>query len=107
MLSVLFSVIDSAKKLGSYAIANLAMACLLEEALDRPHQVKLLWETEYCNENWELYSPNLNYYDIAVISDGIRSACVPAPILKDNVAKAFMSLATLVDRYDHKRDKLN
>lgn len=100
-LEILFSTIDSAKNLGAYAIANLAFACLLEKSMELD-DLKFLWETQD-NENWELYNPDDNYYDIAVITDGLRSACIPAPLLRDDIAKGFMSRSEIVERREHNR----
>jgi hypothetical protein len=100
--AVLFGIIEKAKNVKSFDLANLAFATLLDEALNHPKELKFLWESDSCGD-WRAYSPSLNYYDLAVISDGIRSACIPAPLLRDKYAKAFMSMSEIIDRKEHNR----
>lgn len=102
-ISLLFTTIESSKKLGSYALANLAWGCLLELSLDEDKALKWVWETQEEQTEWRLYNSTLNYYDLAVITDGLRSACIPAPILKDEHAKKFMKLATPKWKEEHNR----
>jgi hypothetical protein len=99
---VLFQIVEESKNVKCFDLANLAFAVLLDEALNHPKELKFLWESDSCGD-WRAYSPGLNYYDLAVISDGIRSACIPAPLLLDKYAKAFMSMAEIIDRKQHNR----
>lgn len=79
----LFSLINQAKSIGSYALANLAFAVLIDVALDNEKSLSLEWEGDSKDSNDY-------YYDLLVITDGLRSACIPAPLLKS--PKRFRSI---------------
>ena len=68
----LFHVIDRAKNLSSYSVANLGFVALANAALDKEESLFLVWETCFEEDI---------YYDLLVVSDGLRSACIPAPLL--------------------------
>lgn len=72
--TVLFSIIKKAKKLGSYSLANLAFAALVESVID--------WESAI-HFKWIASPDDDEYYDLFVISDGIREACIPTPLLRN------------------------
>jgi hypothetical protein len=84
-MSRLFQIIDKAKDLGSYPLANAAFAALADHALDNEEQLHFVWEYSQtkCREE-DLY------YDLLFISDGLREACIPAPLLKK--PSAFRSI---------------
>lgn len=105
----LFAIINRAKSLGTYATANLAFACLLDKAIDS-EGYKFYWEGE---NGFRCYAhPNCledSYYDLAVISDGLREACIPVPLLKEGVAKAFLQLVGkegFIWRREHNRQRV-
>lgn len=75
-LSNLFSTINKVKDLGSYSVANLAFSCLLDLSLDAEKELQFIWEKSPGNDDDDIY------YDLLVISDGIRRVCLPAPLLK-------------------------
>lgn len=89
----LFNLIESAKTVGSYSLANAAFAVLLDKSLDvSQKKIKFFWETEGDDDF---------YYDLAVISDGLREVCIPAPLLR--FPKAFKSLSVEIERRVHDR----
>jgi hypothetical protein len=74
----MFNLIDTAKDLGSFSLANTAFAVLLDKALDLDENVfQLFWDKSRGNDDDDIY------YDLLVVSDGLREACIPAPLLKD------------------------
>lgn len=87
-LTFLFKIIDDAKNVGSYQISNLAFACLLNLALDRD-DLKIIWESSdnSLEDEWENVEP-YSYYDLVVISDGLRDACIPVPIIRPGYQKS-------------------
>jgi hypothetical protein len=101
---MLLSTIQSAKNLNCYEIANIAFAVLLDKALDNPKAYKFIWESQdNLPEEWQKWDELETYYDLAVISDGIQKACIPAPLLKFGIAKAFMSLSSADDKHQSRR----
>lgn len=105
----LFQDISFFKNIGEYKVANILFAQLLDIAIDHPREYKLIWEStnlHYRGEvlivpDWEKYDPDNNYFDLLVISDGLRKSCIPAPLLKNNVAKALMSLVSIFEDKHH------
>ncbi|MCD8487877.1 MAG: hypothetical protein LRZ84_14365 [Desertifilum sp.] len=93
----LFGIIDTAKNLGNYPLANAAFACLMELSLDCDRELEIRWESEDPEGEflWD-------YYDILVISDGLRSACIPVPLITNRLV--WRSLAKIVDRVEHDRN---
>lgn len=87
-LTFLFKIIDDAKNVGCYQIANLAFACLLDLALDR-EDLKIIWESSDNSQEdeWENVEP-YSYYDLVVISDGLRDVCIPVPIIRPGYQKS-------------------
>lgn len=99
----LFSIINEAKSLAAYDLANIAFAALIDEALDN-EWYQLIWESNENHPNqWRHYDQLNTYYDLFTISDGLRRACIPAPILRHNVAKALMSLSKEEDKHTSNR----
>jgi hypothetical protein len=95
-ISTLFTILNKAKDLGSYRIANLAFSCLIDLALDLEKELHFIWEKSQGNDEEDIY------YDLLVISDGIRSVCIPAPILKKPLV--FRSLCKEEeDKEEHNR----
>lgn len=83
MYSKLFNLVNQAKSIGSYALANLSFAVLIDLALDNEKSFSFEWEGD-SND------PDDYYYDLLTITDGLRSACIPAPLLKN--PKAFREI---------------
>lgn len=107
---MLFSTIKQAKNLACYELGHIAFAILLDLALDNPKSYKLIWESQSnYPEDWQKWGQEMfaflsdTYYDLATISDGIQTACIPAPFLRPQIAKAFMSLSVGGDRHESKR----
>ena len=113
-LTALFNIIHSAKNIKEYSIANVAFAVLLDEVLDR-NDIKIQYESQedygyklefydqvksYIDSNGDFsilnYWENIDckwhemstYYDLVTISDGLRDACIPVPLLNQKVALA-------------------
>lgn len=70
--SKMFSIVQWAKELGSNHVANLAFACLLEAATNNKH-LKIFWEVSDCNNE---------FLDLLAVSDGLRVARIPIPLLR-------------------------
>ncbi len=89
--TALFSIIKKAKKLGSYSLANLAFAALIESVMDWESAIKFKWMVapSAADEDYDDIEDGI-YYDLLVISDGIREACIPAPLLRN--PKAFREI---------------
>lgn len=95
-ISALFTIINRAKDLGSYSVANLAFSCLIDLALDFEKELHFIWEKSSGNDDEDIY------YDLLSISDGIRSVCIPAPLL--NKPLVFRSLCDKEEeRKEHTR----
>jgi hypothetical protein len=95
-MSIFFAIIEQAKKLGSYSVANQAFACLVDLALDFEKELHFIWQHSPGNDDED------SYYDLLVISDGIRSACISAPLLRK--PSVFRSLCRKEeDREEHDR----
>jgi hypothetical protein len=75
-ISALLMIVNKAKELGSYSVANLAFSCLIDIALDLEKELHFIWEKSPGNDDDDIY------YDLLVISDGIRNTSIPAPLLK-------------------------
>ena len=103
---MLFALIQAAKSLACYEIANIGFAVLLDQALEYPKAYQLIWESqENLPEEWQMFEMLDTFYDLAVISDGLQQACIPAPLLKPGVAKAFMSLSS--PDYKHQSNRVH
>lgn len=97
----LFRIIDEAKSLKVYSIANAAWCVLLDKSLDKSFkEIQFLYEDA---------GDEGDYYDLATISDGLREACIPIPLLKPNIVKAFKEMSQKIDRKEHCRqyDKIS
>lgn len=93
----LFSLIERAKNLGNYQLANAAFAVLIDRALDvSSRKLRFEWEP---HEN--SYDRESIYYDLFRISDGLRTACIPAPLLSKPMTLKSMSVE--VDPIEHRR----
>lgn len=95
-LSVLFSTINKAKDLGSYSIANLAFSCLIDLALDLEKELHFVWEKSPGNDDDDIY------YDLLVVTDGIRSACIPAPLLDKPLVFRSLCKKEVEKKYHHR-----
>lgn len=109
-LTFLFKIIEAAKNVGCYKIANTAFACLLNLALDRD-DLKIIWESQDNSQEdeWENVEPH-SYYDLVVISDGLRDACIPVPIIRPGYQKScFLDAKERGNfwdiRYHHRSDR--
>lgn len=132
-LTALFSIINSAKNIREYSIANAAFAVLLYEVLYRD-DIKIQYESQEINGLYiEEYQNNITkaeviehyfcifqksrcedyqgdwleiytYYDLITISDGLRDVCIPVPLLKPGVAKACFEDARERGNFISKRE---
>lgn len=88
---------EKAKRLADYHTANFIWASLLDCALDvSDRKIKFLWESDQPDDVDD-------YYALAVISDSLRTACIPSPLLKKKYRKAFYFTAEKIDRKIHQR----
>lgn len=96
-LALLFSIVNKAEELCSCSIANLAFVCLIEAALEyAPREVRFLWASDSPKE----YITFPAWYDLAIISDGLRQASIPAWLLKEDFAKGLMQGSEVVCKDD-------
>jgi hypothetical protein len=82
MTRFLFSTITQAKDLGCYEIANRAFAVLLCHALQQESEevtITIASDCESKEEAWE------DYYSLLVIEQGTGYACIPLPLVKEEV----------------------
>lgn len=131
-LTALINIINSAKNIKEYSIANAAFACLLDDVLDCD-DIKIQYESqedygynntdqiEYIkssiddNDNFEIiqlwtYRDETSwhnmptYYDLITISDGLRDVCIPVPLLKPKIALACFEDAKQRHNFIEKRE---
>jgi hypothetical protein len=125
--------INSAKNIKEYSIANAAFACLLDEVLDRD-DLKIIYESQEdylynntdqgqylkssINDNGDFEIARLwkyndddtswdkipTYYDLITISDGLRDVCIPVPLLKPWIGKACFEDAKQRHNFIEKRE---
>lgn len=87
-LTFLFKIIDDSKNVGCFKTANLAFACLLNLALVRK-ELKIIWESYDNSQEYEWENVEFTcFYDLVVISDGLRDACIPVPLIRPWYQKA-------------------
>lgn len=104
MSKFLFSVINQAKDLGSYEIANRAFAVLLSHALRGGEGLRL-----FVDSNEEDYDASWDdYYGLLSIAGESGEVCIPLPLVKEDLKKSLREEGWVNPRYrgEHNREPL-
>jgi hypothetical protein len=73
-ISFLFNLVGKSQIIHNYFLANLGFACLMNEKFANKKELKIIHESN--DED--------DYYDLFVISDGIREVKIPLPLIKNH-----------------------
>lgn len=102
----LFTLANEAKDVREYALANTIFAFLISEStqlegswMTFEDPFRLQWETA----DEEGRTPSEVYYDLVGLEFGEHYLCLPAPLLKRDVAISVLKRAEIVERDRHER----
>lgn len=110
-ITELFNIIDEAKNIGEYNIANAAFAVLLYSVFNQKEISWLANEEAPLFLNFEIETSNEEevntYYDLLVIKYGEREACIPVPLVAAEVFAFFAKQGQIpvIDRKNHNREQ--